>query len=158
MGYNNNYNNNNNGNNRSYDNSNNRNNNNNGNRNNNSRGNGQDTKKSGSTYTTMRKGKNEGLIAVNAWRKTQHGLMSASCFPVDGVVHVGQQNGHEFMRYVVDITNSSAGTKNTYWCLMRLDTKTIVIQELSLVISPNGSGVTGSGKRVTGYFGRNYKK
>lgn len=151
MGYNNNYN----GNNGNWGN-NNRNNNNGGNRNN--RNSGQDTKKSGATYTKMRKGKFEGLTAVNAWRKTQHGLMSASCFPVDGVVHVGREKGNEFMRYVVDITNSSAGTKNTYWCLMRLDTKTIVIPELSLVISPNGSGVTASGKRVTGYFGRNYRK
>lgn len=153
MGYNNNNNNNNRNSNGYNDNSNNRNNN-----NGNSRNNGSDTKKSGSTYTTMRNGKNAGLIAVNAWRKTQHGLMSASCFPVDGVEHIGKQNGHTFMRYVVDIVNASNASKSTYWCLMRMDTKTIVIKELSLVISPNGSGVTGSGKKVTGYFGRNYKK
>jgi hypothetical protein len=118
----------------------------------------QQFKKSGATYSVMRKGKFEGLIAVNAWRKTGHGLMVASAFPVDGVVHVGREKGNEFMRYVVDITNSSAGTKSTYWCLMRLDTKMIVISELSLVISPNGSGLTASGKQVKGYFGRNFKK
>ncbi len=157
MSYNNNYQGNNGSNNRQYNgNNNNRqyNNNNNGN----NGGNRQQFKKSGVTYTTMRKGKMEGLIAVNAWRKTQHGLMSASAFPVDGVIHVGRESGHEFMRYVVDVTNSSAGTKSTYWCLMRLDTKKIVIKELSLVISPNGSGQTASGKQVKGFFGRNFKK
>lgn len=117
-----------------------------------------ETKKSGATYTKMRKGKMEGLICVNAWRKTKNGLMTASAFPVDGHVHVGKDKGHEFMRYVVNIANSSLGTNETFWCLMRLDTKMIVIKELSLVISPNGNGVTSSGKRVSGFFGANFKR
>lgn len=117
-----------------------------------------DAKRSGATYTKMRKGKFEGELAVNAWRKTRAGLMKASAFPVDGVVHTGKDKGHEFMRYVVNISNSSTGTNETFWCLMRLDTKMIVIKELSLVISPNGSGYTSSGKKVSGYFGANYRR
>lgn len=115
------------------------------------------TKKSGATYTKIKNGKREGLICVNAWRSTKNGLMKASCFPVDGVEHTGEQKGHSFMRYVVNITNSSAGTHETFWCLMRLDTKVIVIKELGLCITPNGNGYTKSGKRVSGYFGRNFR-
>lgn len=134
--------------------------NNNGNRNNNRNNQNfqDDAKKSGAVYTKIRKGKLEGHLAVNAWRKTKNGLMKASAFPVDGVEHKGKQNGHFFMRYVVDIVNESAGTKQTFWCLMRMDTKKIVINELNLVISPNGQGYTSSGKRVTGFFGANYRR
>lgn len=117
----------------------------------------QKPKKSGATYSKISKGKMEGLTAVNAWRKTQHGLMEAKCFPASREIHKGKQNGHDFLRYTVEITNKSIGTSQTYWCLMRMDTRKIVIQELGLVISPNGSGYTASGKRVTGFFGRNVK-
>lgn len=115
-------------------------------------------KRSGATYTKMRKGKHEGLICVNAWRKTRYGLQTASCMPVDGVEHIGKEKGHSFMRYVVNLSNTSMGTNETYWCVMRLDTKTIVIKELGLCITPNGNGVTSSGKRVSGYFGSNFKR
>ena len=114
-------------------------------------------KRSGATYTKMRKGKHEGLDCVNAWKAGKNGMLTASAFPVDGVIHVGKDKGHEFMRYVVTVTNASMGTNSTYWCLMRLDTKKINISELGLVITPNGSGFTKSGKRVTGFFGKNFK-
>jgi hypothetical protein len=113
-------------------------------------------KRSGATYTKMKNGPKEGLICVNAWRKTSIGLMTASAFPVDGVIHKGADKGHEFMRYAVKIIIN--GQVNTHWCLMRLDTKMIVLQDLSLVISPNGQGYTKSGKRVSGYFGSNFKR
>ena len=147
-GYNRGYNGNNGGYNRGY---------NNGGYNRNNSGNQQQFKKSGATYTRMKNGKFEGLICVNAWRKTKQGLMRASAFPVDGVIHVGKEKGNEFMRYVVNVVNSSTGQTSTFWCLMRLDTKIINIKELSLCISTNGSGTTASGKRVSGYFGRNFK-
>jgi len=113
---------------------------------------GQQTKKSGAIYTKIRKGKNEGQMAVNAWRKTRNGLMTASAMPVDGVTHSGQRN--DFMRYVVNVVNQGYGTTQTYWCLMNVKTQTITIKELGLVISPNGSGRTASGKNVRGYFGK----
>lgn len=112
-------------------------------------------KKSGAVYTTMKNGKFEGETCVNAWRATKDGLVKASAFPVDGVVHVGKDKGHEFMRYVVNVTQGI--NTQTFWCLMRLDTKKIVIKELGLVISPNGQGVTRNGKRVTGFFGKNFR-
>lgn len=114
-------------------------------------------KRSGAKYTSIRNGKlaGTGLDAVNAWKLTRNGLLTASAFPVDGVEHQGQRN--DFLRYVVTVANASAGTTQTYWCLMTKSTRKIVIKELGLVISPNGSGKTKGGKVVTGFFGKNHK-
>lgn len=159
-----------------WNNSNNGNWNNNGNRNWNNNGNGgnwnnnnnqQQYKRSGAVYTRIKTGtEKDGHWMVNAWRLTKAGLMTAKCSPLtdydkngnkQGVtVHVGSQKGHEFVRYKVEITIN--GMMQKYYCLMRLDTKTIVINELSLVISPNGRGITRSGKKVEGYFGANFKR
>lgn len=113
-------------------------------------------KRSGAKYTEIRNGKaaGTGLMAINAWRVTKMGLQRAKCFPVDaGTVHTSQK-GRESVRYAVEISNDTLGTSQTYWCLMSLDTKKIFIDELGLVISPNGSGMTASGKHATGFFGR----
>ena len=112
-------------------------------------------KKSGAVYSRIKKGKNEGGIAVNAWRKTKNGLVTASGYPVDGVEH-SSKDGKISLRYVVEVVNRDMGTTQTYWCMMAKDSKKIFIQELGLVISPNGNGITSSGKRVTGYFGKVY--
>ena len=110
-------------------------------------------KKSGATYSKINKGQREGLMCVNAWRKTKNGLMTASAFPVDGVQHESKE-GNKSMRYAVEIINRDMGTTQTYWCMMSLVTKKIFIKELNLVISPKGNGIRSSGKRVTGYFGK----
>lgn len=111
-------------------------------------------KKSGATYTKIKKGKNEGLYAVNAWRKTRNGLMIAKAFPAGGDEVIESQRGNEFVRYAVEISVPNVGTSQTYWALMNKKTRLIPIKELGLVISPNGNGITGSGVRVTGYFGK----
>lgn len=110
-------------------------------------------KKSGAVYSRIKKGKNEGGYSVNAWRKTKNGLVTAACFPVDGVEHKSEQ-GKIALRYVVEIVNRDMGTTQTYWSLMSKDSRKIFIKELGLVISPNGNGMTASGRRVTGYFGK----
>ena len=139
----------------------NRNNNWNGNRNQNWNGNQRqqqgDTKKSGATYTKMKGGKYAGMYAVNAWRKTKAGLMVAKGFPVSDVEHKSDK-GNFFLRYAVEVSMPSAGTSQTYWCLMNTKTQKLVIKELSLVISPNGQGYTATGKRVSGFFGANFKR
>lgn len=115
------------------------------------------TKKSGASYTKMKAGKYAGMYAVNAWRKTKAGLMVAKAFPVSDVEHKSDK-GNFFLRYAVEVSMPSAGTSQTYWCLMNTRTQKLVIKELSLVISPNGQGYTASGKRVSGFFGANYKR
>ena len=113
----------------------------------------QNVKKSGATYSRIKKGKNEGGVCVSAWRKTKNGLLTARAFPVDGVEHTSEA-GNISLRYVVEVVNRDMGTTQTYWCLMQKASKKIFISELGLVISPNGNGVTSSGKRVTGFFGK----
>ena len=115
----------------------------------------QKVKKSGAIYSRIKKGKNEGAMCVNAWRKTKNGLLTATAFPVDGVEHTSEA-GNISLRYVVEVVNRDMGTTQTYWCLMQKASKKIFISELGLVISPNGNGVTSSGKRVTGFFGKVY--
>lgn len=127
----------------------------------------QDVKRSGAVYTKINTGGNkDGLFQVNAWRKTKYGLMTASCTPYEdydsngnaqGVtIHKGKEKGHEFIRYRVQLTMN--GQVQKFYTLMRLDTKVINIPELSLCITPNGSGYTSSGKRVSGYFGSNFRR
>jgi hypothetical protein len=129
-------------------------------------------KRSGAVYTTIRNknGGNsqfEGEIIVNAWRSTQNGLMKAVCAPYSGegkrgldIVTSNGKSGNtpkEYQKMLCTVSNASLGTSQVYHVLMNLKTKVIVISELSLCITPNGNGTTKKGKRVTGYFGRNFK-
>lgn len=124
-------------------------------------------KRSGATYTRIRNGNFEGNIIVNAWRSTRMGLMKATVAPYAGQGNKGLEivNSHgrsgnqdkEYQKMICTIQNSTVGTTQTYHVLMNIKTQVIVIQELGLCITPNGSGTTKSGKRVTGYFGKNFK-
>ena len=124
-------------------------------------------KKSGATYSKIKNGNFEGEIIVNAWRKTKYGLMTATCTPYSGqggkgdkiVESVNEKTGlvKEYKKMICNIQNKAMGTSQTYHVLMNIKTQVIVISELSLCITPNGDGKTASGKRVRGYFGRNYK-
>jgi len=156
-GYNNNRNNNNNGyNNNGYNN--NRYNNNGYNNNGNNRSNQPPVKRSGAVYTVIKKGNFEGNTIVNAWRSTKLGIMTAVVAPYAGEgkrgLEIVNSEKNEYQKMICTITNKTLGTSQIYPVLMNLKTKTIVISELGLVISQNGSGVTSKGKRVTGYFGR----
>lgn len=124
-------------------------------------------KKSGATYTKIKNGNFEGEVIVNAWRKTKYGLMTATCTPYSGagkkgleiVESVNEKTGlvKEYKKMICTIQNKAMGTSQTYHVLMNIKTQVIVINELSLCITPNGEGKTASGKKVRGYFGRNYK-
>jgi hypothetical protein len=125
-------------------------------------------KRSGAVYSKIRKGNFEGDTIVNAWRVTKMGLMQATVAPYLGsngrgneIVNSNGKSGNtpkEYQKMICTIKNTSIGTTQTYHVLMNVKTQVISIQELGLCITPNGSGVTKSGKRVTGYFGRNFKK
>lgn len=123
-------------------------------------------KRSGAKYTIISKGNKKGLEIVNAFRFENNQLIKAVASPIGEyndkgefmgcTIHKGAKMGNEFMRYKVVVTQGMM--TSTYYCLMRLDTKKIVIQELGMVISPKGSGMTRKGKVVTGYFGRNFRQ
>jgi len=114
----------------------------------------QQYKKSGAKYTRIKEGKGEGLQAVNAWRKTKYGLMTATAMPYHAGEVITSQKGKEYQKYIVTVTNVAFGTQQVYTCLMNIKTEVIGIPQLGLCITPNGRGVTASGKNVTGYFGR----
>ncbi|KLT70351.1 MULTISPECIES: hypothetical protein [unclassified Flavobacterium] len=128
---------------------------------------GQIFKRSGAVYSKIRNGNFEGNTIVNAWRKTKMGLMQATVTPYSGgngkgleIVNSQGKSGNqdkEYQKMICTIKNTSIGTNQTYHVLMNVKTQVIVIQDLGLCITPNGSGVTRSGKRVTGYFGKNFK-
>lgn len=119
-------------------------------------------KRSGAKFTPIRKGKYEGCPYpfVNAWRVTKRGgLVTASGGPINGAVeHKAKTSGKHYVPYLITIVNRATGGMQKYTCLYCVETKKIVIKELGWVISPNGSGVTRSGKSVTGYFGRNTRR
>jgi hypothetical protein len=125
-------------------------------------------KRSGAVYSKIKKGNFEGDTIVNAWRVTKNGLMQATVTPYAGqggkgneIVHSNGKSGNtpkEYQKMICKVFNTSMGTSQIYPVLMNLKTQVISISELSLCITPNGSGTTKSGKRVTGYFGRNFKK
>ncbi len=124
-------------------------------------------KRSGAVYSRIRNGNFEGDTIVNAWRATRMGLMQATVTPYSGqggkgreIVNSSGKSGNqdkEYQKMICTIKNTTVGTNQTYHVLMNLKTQVIVIQELGLCITPNGSGVTRKGKRVTGYFGKNFK-
>jgi hypothetical protein len=124
-------------------------------------------KRSGAVYSKIRNGNFEGDIIVNAWRSTKLGLMKATVTPYSGqsgkgteIVNSNGKSGNtpkEYQKMICVIQNTSLGTTQNYHVLMNIRSQVIVIQELGLCITPNGSGVTRKGKRVTGYFGKNYK-
>lgn len=128
-------------------------------------------KSSGATYskiTYAKSGRPEseqhfyGHFIVNAWRKVRGGLMLAKVTPYAGQNGKGLEEVHsekaDYQKMLCTITNTQTGQSQIYHVLMNIKTHVIVIDALSLCITPNGSGTTRSGKHVKGYFGRNFKK
>nr|WP_317631704.1 hypothetical protein [uncultured Flavobacterium sp.] len=121
-------------------------------------------KKSGAVYTKIKEGEKAGYYVINAWRKTKHGLITAFVTPYPdydangkfaGITVHSSERGNEYIRVKVQLVDGIKTEK--YYCLMNIKTKVVSINQLGLCITPNGRGVTKSGKRVEGYFGKNFK-
>ena len=117
-------------------------------------------KKSGATYTAIRKGNFVGATMVNAWNVSRSkGLITASVGPYKKSDElVTSEKGHEYMKMIAVVQFRKTGNEKIIPCLMNMKTKVIVLRELGMVITPNGSGHTSSGKKVSGYFGTMTKK
>jgi hypothetical protein len=130
---------------------------NNNNQGNNNQGQQQQFKRSGAVYSKIKNGNFVGDTIVNAWRRTKNGLMKATVAPYAGSNGSGTDivtsEKHDYRKMLCTVSNADLGTSQVYHVLMNEKTKVITIAELSLCITPNGSGVTKKGKRVTGYFG-----
>jgi hypothetical protein len=121
-------------------------------------------KSSGAVYSKIKDGEYAGLTVVNAWKTTKFGMLTCSVTPnwkkaEDLVISQGKsgQQHIEYTKMIATVMNKAMGTKTVYPCLMNNKTKVIVLNDLSMCITPNGSGTTKKGKRVTGYFGKNFK-
>jgi hypothetical protein len=113
-------------------------------------------KKSGAVYSVIQKGSFVGMPIINAWRKTSAGLMTAKVAPYHASKNeVKSETGNIYVKMIAEVTLNSQTTIHPV--LYSVKTKKIVLQKLSLVISPNGRGFTSTGKRVSGYFGKNFQ-
>lgn len=120
---------------------------------------GSQYKKSGAKFTRYRDGRFAGtdLVHIAAWRKTKSGLQTLSMNPLDGTEHVGKEKGKTHIVYIGKLINKSAGTITTVLGSYQKESGKLVLNDLGLVVSPNGHGKTKSGKVVKGYFGRNVR-
>lgn len=109
-------------------------------------------KRSAATFTKISKGKMEGLWAVTAFRKTKSGLVKASAMPIDNK-STESAKGNQYIPYLVTCIHMGTLQKSVYNGIMNIQTRVLVISELGMCITPNGSGVTGTGTKVRGYFG-----
>mgnify|MGYP003144450066 CR=1 FL=1 len=153
---NNNYNNGNNYNNRGY-----RNNNyNGGNRGYNNRNNYQNNqpapKRSGAKYSVISKGDFKGFLIVNAWNKSRSkGMITAKVAPYkDSQEYTAKTSGKTYITMIAEVFYRDTGQKMIVPCSMNKQTRVIVLSDLGMVITPNGSGQTSVGVKVTGYFGK----
>lgn len=110
-------------------------------------------KKSGATYSKITKGNFVGLTCVNAWKSSRQGLIKASVMPYHASNEIVESEKATYIKMIARIS-VGIGAERVIPCLMNEKTKVIVLDEISMCITPNGSGVTRSGKHVKGYFGR----
>ena len=113
-------------------------------------------KKSGAVFTKISKGVMEGLHAVNAWKKGSGGMIKATAFPIKNQSKESEK-GDQYVPYLVSVTHMPTLQTTKYNAIMNIQTKVLVISDLSMCITPNGSGKTRGGTSVKGYFGRFYK-
>lgn len=113
-------------------------------------------KKSGATYSTIRNGNYKGEIIVNAWNKSRSkGLITAKVSPYKGSKkYTADSTGHEYVTMIAVVSYQNSGIERVIPCSMNVKTRVIALPEIGMVITPNGSGRTASGKNVRGYFGK----
>lgn len=115
----------------------------------------QRAKKSGATYTKIKQGQFEGLTIVNAWLKTKDLLLTLKIAPYNKTVKgdkadlVKSQSGKEYLKYICEAVYSN-GNHRIIPVMYSMQTRKIAIPELNLLVTPNGNGVTSSGKKVSG--------
>ena len=115
----------------------------------------QNYKRSGAKYTKADfEKKYDHPIIVNAWNFSRsRGLVTATVMPYKDSKVYENGKGEEKYTMVATVFYHKTGQELLIPCSMNLETRVIVLEKIGMVISPNGSGRTKSGHRVTGYFG-----
>ncbi|MGX1930205.1 hypothetical protein [Flagellimonas sp. 2504JD4-2] len=113
-------------------------------------------KRSGAKYSIIRNGRFEGGTIVNAWNKSRSkGLITAKVAPYkDSKEYTAKTSGKTYITMIAEITYQKSGHTRLIPCSINKATKVIVLGDIGMVITPNGAGITSSGKKVTGYFGK----
>jgi hypothetical protein len=145
------------GNNRNYGNNNNNRSNNNRNNGNNNNNNQDDSKRSWAKYGIIKSGDNQGLPYVYGYKLSKQGLIVAKVWPYKGGKETNvSQNGNVFLRMICTLT-VGLGAPRLIPCLYNTSNKKVVLEDISMVISPVGSGKLKNGTSVSGYFGKNFQ-
>lgn len=113
-------------------------------------------KRSGAKYSIIRQGKFEGQTIINAWNKSRgKGLITAKVAPYgESKEYTAPSSGKTYITMIAEITYHNSGHTRIIPCSMNKATKSVVLSDIGMVITQNGSGLTSSGKKVTGYFGK----
>lgn len=114
----------------------------------------QPPKKSGAKYSKIGKGNFVGATIVNAWNKSRKGMITCTVSPYKKSDElVKSESGNEYMKMIAVVRYERTGVEKIIPVLRNLETNVIVLKEIGMVITPNGSGRTSTGKAVKGYFG-----
>ncbi len=113
-------------------------------------------KRSGAKYSIIRKGSFEGQVIINAWNKSRgKGLITAKVAPYkDSKEYTAPTSGKTYITMMAEVHYHNSGITKLIPCSMNKATRAVVLSDIGMVITQNGSGITSSGKRVTGYFGK----
>ncbi|WAC02506.1 hypothetical protein N7U66_01985 [Lacinutrix neustonica] len=68
--------------------------------------------------------------------------------------HVESKKGNKFQPMMCTIKYSNSGHEKMFPVLMNINTKVVVLEEVGMVVTPNGKGQTSGLKWATGYFGK----
>ncbi|MEN2434962.1 hypothetical protein AAH994_06080 [Weeksellaceae bacterium A-14] len=110
-------------------------------------------KKSGASFSKITKGANEGLYFVSAWKKTRAGMVKATATPLSNK-STESARGNQYIPYLVTCIHMGTLQATKYNGIMNIQTRVLVISDLGMCITPNGSGKTKSGTMAKGYFGK----
>ncbi|TJY33383.1 hypothetical protein [Pontimicrobium aquaticum] len=122
---------------------------------NNYNNNQQPAKRSGAKYSKIAKGKFKGGTIINAWNKSRSkGMLLAKVAPYKGTKQYKNAKGEEKQTMMCELTYVNSGHTRLIPCSINLETQVVALPEIGMVITPNGRGVTSTGKKVTGYFGK----
>jgi len=113
-------------------------------------------KRSGAKYSIIRKGDFEGQVIINAWNKSRgKGLITAKVAPYkDSKEYTAPSSGKTYITMIAEVHYHNSGITKLIPCSMNKATRAVVLSDIGMVITQNGSGVTSGGKKVTGYFGK----
>lgn len=111
-------------------------------------------KRSGAIYSKIRQGKYEGHTVINAWNYSKtRGLIKCTVSPYRNTREYRNADGDVKITMIAKVFYTRTGNEVIIPCSLNRNTGKVFLQDLGMVITPNGQGRTRSGKLAKGYFG-----